>query len=242
MNKKIFVLQFRTDQSEAHDQLCLNQALEGMNVSFVYFNPTRNEMPENLDNADALILSGSGEFFVGKEPGKDTWMPRVLELMDEALEKDVPMLGLCFGSQLLAKHQGANITDDKKHMELGTFEITMNEKAKDDPIFSAMPEKYYVILGHKETPIDIPDNLEILASSERVPAQAIRVKGKKAWSVLFHPEVNKKQLLERLEMYPEYMEDPSKIDEFEAQLNEVPHAQEVILSFARFVISNEIKR
>ena len=59
MNKKIFVLQFRTDQSEAHDQLCLNQALEGMNVSFVYFNPTRNEMPENLDNQNDAYLMQS---------------------------------------------------------------------------------------------------------------------------------------------------------------------------------------
>lgn len=237
--KTIFVLQFRTDQSEAHDRICLTESLEEINISFKFFNPTRNEMPNNLDEADGIILSGSGEFFITKEPGKDTWMPQVLQSIDEALAKDIPLLGLCFGSQLLAKHQGAEISKEKQYSEVGVYEILMFDIAKSDPIFSSMPEKYTVILGHKETPINLPDNLVALGRSDQVPAQAIRVKGKNAWSVLFHPEINKKQLLERLSMFPEYIEDRGKLEELNKTWGEVPHAVEVIRSFARFIIDHK---
>ena len=238
--KSLYVLQFRTDQSELHDRKCIAQSFKDLDISLTFFNMINKEHPENLDNAIGIILSGSGEFFVGKGDGKDSWMVEAHTLVDEALEKDIPILGLCFGSQILGVHQGGEIVSDEKLRESGTYTISKTAHAKEDPLFCSLPEEFTAILGHKETVVNLPEHVTILASSEKVGAQAIRVKNKHAWAVLFHPELTKQTLLDRFMMYPDYLISQS-IEEAAESLLDTPHAPRLMHAFGEFTLAHAKK-
>lgn len=199
-------------------------------VTFV--NLLLNEPVPDLGAFDAVIIGGSGEVHLDEDHTNEVWFPIAMGLIDEILEKNMPLFGICFGFQLLALHQGARVVAEEGGSEVGSFDITALEAASADPIFSALPQTYVAQEGHNLIVRDFPSQCIQLARSERVDCQAYRIEGTQAWATLYHPELNMEQTRERTNLYGD--EDYNFTGGVNAQediLRESPEASRVIPLF-----------
>ncbi len=236
MSTKILLVQFRHDISEQHEQECFEEALLQHSVKWIYVNGIDGNLaPYLLDTVDAVIFGGSGELGLTKD--HDTpWLSKVLAFIDEVHAHNKPILGVCFGFQLLSISQGGSVVHDPQQVEVGTFPVTLQESSISDPLFKNIPKIFDAQLGHKHVVSQLNGTLEYLAESERVFPQAYRVKGKDAWGVLFHPEMNRSRMKGRLSMFPDYL--PEDVDP-DQLFTDTPYAEKVLHNFINFVINRD---
>jgi GMP synthase (glutamine-hydrolysing) len=109
-----------------------------------------------------------------------------LELIERALRDEVPMLGICLGSQLIAKALGARVYRNTD-LEIGWEPVWWTDAAKDDALFGGMASPEMFFHWHGET-FDLPEGAEWLAYSEKCRHQAYRY-GTKVYGIQFHPEI-----------------------------------------------------
>lgn len=113
------------------------------------------------------------------------WLREEDELIRGLVRRAVPTLGVCLGSQLVAKAAGARVYPVREP-EIGWREVALTEAAAGDPLLGRLPARFeafqWHFYGH-----DVPPGGSLLASSP-VCAQAFRL-GEAAWGVQFHPEV-----------------------------------------------------
>lgn len=109
-----------------------------------------------------------------------------LGLIERALNNDVPVLGICLGSQLIARALGARVYKNAQ-LEIGWEPVWFTDAAKDDALFGEMRSPETFFHWHGET-FDLPDGAEWLAYSEKCRHQAYRY-GSRVYGVQFHPEI-----------------------------------------------------
>jgi GMP synthase (glutamine-hydrolysing) len=108
---------------------------------------------------------------------------------DEIFKLGVPVLGICYGMQLITKKLGGRV-ERSSEQEFGLAEVAVTEK---DPLFAgvANPEKNWKVwMSHGDKVVKIPKGFESIGSSSNTPAAVIRDKKNKIYGVQFHPEVN----------------------------------------------------
>lgn len=143
-------------------------------------------LPERLEH-DAVMVLGGG--FLPDDDLKAPWLPPTRALVGEALEREVPVFGICLGGQLLAHVAGGEVQGDVGAPENGSTPITIRAEAADDTLFHGLPEVVPAIEHHVDAVTALPPGATWLAESERCPYQAFRV-GDRAWGVQFHPETS----------------------------------------------------
>lgn len=153
--------------------------------------------PEMLQGVEAVLLGGSGDFLVseGEVPEQVEAIGRVAH---EARSRGIPLLGICFGAQIMAKVFGGTLEKDVSRQELGTYEITKTPAAQFCPIFSGLPDVFPVQLGHKDHITELPKGAVKLAFSERSEVQAFTFPGEKTYAYTFHPELDREDIEWRL--------------------------------------------
>jgi GMP synthase (glutamine-hydrolysing) len=111
------------------------------------------------------------------------------KLLADAVEHDVPVLGVCFGAQLLARALGGEVYAGEEP-EIGWCEIVPTEAVRDDPVLGHADGPTSTFQFHMDT-FSLPSGASLLATSERYENQAFRIGS--AWGVQFHPEVDYRQ-------------------------------------------------
>jgi len=125
-----------------------------------------------------------------------------LKLIKSCLKGNVPVLGICLGSQMLAKAAGADVYKGKKK-EIGWYDVQLTDEGKRDRLFIGLPDRFIVFQWHGDT-FDMGTDLKsvpnkCLASSELFPHQIIKV-GKNAYGLQFHLEVTEKMVMEWIDV------------------------------------------
>jgi GMP synthase (glutamine-hydrolysing) len=124
------------------------------------------------------------------------------EWLTEAVRREIPLLGICLGAQLLARALGAEVRPGEGP-EIGWAPVEILDP--DDPILGALAPSTTVLHWHGEV-FDLPEGAEHLARSERTEVQAFRHGN--AWGILFHPEAD--FALEAWLAVPEMVREASK--------------------------------
>ena len=132
--------------------------------------------------ADAVIVLGGAMH--PDEEERHGWLRPELEYLGGLLERGTPMLGVCLGSQLLARAAGASVFRSAEP-EVGWLPVELTEAAATDPVAASLPERFDAFQWHHYTH-ELPAGAVELARS-RVCTQAFRLG--QAWGVQFHPEV-----------------------------------------------------
>ena len=135
-----------------------------------------------LDPGDFLLIMG-GPMSVN-DP--DSWIASELHFVKMALECHIPVLGICFGAQLLAKASGASVAPGPK-FEIGMVPVSLSEIDKADPVFGSLPQTFPVFQWHGEG-MTLPPGSTPLATSEDFPVQAFRMNDR-IYGLLFHLEM-----------------------------------------------------
>lgn len=144
--------------------------------------------PEPLESYDAVLVFG-GAMHVDHEDAHP-WLREELEWLHELLGRQVPTLGICLGSQLLARASGARV-GPLAEPEIGWFDVELTEAGLADPILSALPPRFEAFQWHHYGH-DLPDGAVALAENA-ASLQAFRL-GENCWGVQFHPEVTEPQV------------------------------------------------
>lgn len=222
---KILLIQTRKDKMIEHEYNCF---LREMNlkpeelVSYDMF--LENKIDSKIvDQYDAVILGGTGEFAVYNQE-KLPFLEDVYKLIRYCYQKNIPLLGVCFGIQLAAIAFDGEVKYMPEKKEAGNYLVTLSEEGKRDLIFENMPEKFYAVIGHMDFVTKVPESAIVLASSERCPVQAITFPGKKFYVFQFHPELDKCGLIDRLKFY--YKKGYAKEEEIQDIIDNAPEADE----------------
>jgi GMP synthase (glutamine-hydrolysing) len=134
------------------------------------------------DVGDLLIVMG-GPMSVN-DP--DPWIAQETEFIRSVILTGKPVIGVCLGSQFMAKSLGATVRSGRV-LEIGMTPVTLTAEAKQDPVFRTLPESFNVFEWHGEV-FDLPKDCVPLAGSDIAPLQAFRY-GAHAYGLLFHLEM-----------------------------------------------------
>lgn len=128
------------------------------------------------------IMTGSPAF-VGDDEG---WMRWGAALLGELLAQELPLLGVCFGHQLLGRHLGSDVGPNPRGREMGTIDVEI-EPAADDPLLAALPRRFEAQVTHRDVIRGPSAALEVLGKAPHDPHHVVRA-GRRAWGLQFHPE------------------------------------------------------
>lgn len=168
----------------------------------------RDPVPSNPRCFSALIVMG-GPMGVDEEDHYP-WLRDELQLLREAIALDLPTLGVCLGSQLIAKAAGARVGPGPEK-EIGWYSLMLTAEGMRDPLFSRFPATFDAFEWHGDV-FDLPPGSVGLVSSARYPTQAFRV-GHRVYGLLFHLEVTPTMVRKMVEAFDEELaglDDPSR--------------------------------
>ena len=158
----------------------LASSLTARGVSLDRYLVPQDGLPK--DAGDLLIVMG-GPMSVN-DP--DPWIAEETAFIRSALHAGKPVIGVCLGSQFMAKALGATVRSGKAP-EIGMTPIRLTNEGKSDPVFSPCPETFEVFEWHGKV-FDLPKDCVPLAGSDFAPLQAFRY-GACAYGLLFHLEM-----------------------------------------------------
>ena len=131
-----------------------------------------------------VVVTGSAAMVTDLE----SWAERTAEWLLDAVQAGVPILGICYGHQLLAHALGGRVGKNPRGHEVGTITLSIAGVAAADPLLGGFPARIEVQATHLESVLELPPGAELLASSTLDPHHAFRMPGRPAWGLQFHPE------------------------------------------------------
>lgn len=155
-------------------------------------------LPKDLKGIKAVVVLG-GPMNVDEED-KYPFLRPENEFIRTVLKKRIPYLGICLGSQLLAKAAGAKVVKSPVK-EIGWYKVILTADGKRDPLFKGFREDEPIYHWHGDM-FQVPAQGRLLATATGCPNQAVRV-GKNAYGLQFHVEVTDKSIKEWCDAYIE---------------------------------------
>ena len=135
------------------------------------------------DGFSGAIVTGSGAMVTDRHD----WSERSAQWLRDAAHAGMPLLGICYGHQLLAHALGGEVGDNPAGREMGTIELELQPHAADDALFAGLPSRFPAQATHLQSVLRAPEGAALLASSALDACHAFRW-GDSAWGVQFHPE------------------------------------------------------
>lgn len=157
------------------------QALQLQHGEYRVVRPHLGEPLPDFSDLSAAILSGSWAMVTDHAE----WSERTAAWIRAAIDHQLPLLGVCYGHQLMAYALGGEVADNPQGWERGLK--TVENLAAQDALLSALPARFAAWLSHRQTVLQAPPGAQVLARSAQDECQIIRY-SPAALSVQFHPE------------------------------------------------------
>jgi GMP synthase (glutamine-hydrolysing) len=178
-----------------------------------------------------VVVTGSSALVSAREP----WSERAAAWMREAVVAGTPLLGICYGHQLLAHALGGRVGRNPRGGEIGTVTVELQAAARQDPLLGGLPARLTVQATHVESVLELPPGARLLASSATDPHQAFAC-GERAWGVQFHPEFDAEVVRTYLEVRREEIrEEGIDAEALERAVEESPHGTQLLRRFAQLL-------
>jgi len=132
-----------------------------------------------FNDFEGVILSGSPDMMSRKDTQE-----KFRREAEAVLDARVPILGVCFGHQLIAHAFGSSVVADAENV----LRFVKTAILLDDPLFSGLPREVSLLESRHEIVKALPEEFEKLAASETSPIAAMRHRKRTLYGVQFHPE------------------------------------------------------
>lgn len=142
-------------------------------------------LPQDLSGYDGLVMLGGG--LMPDEFDRAPWLRAERNLARQAIDADLPTLGICLGGQLLADVAGGTVRARTGPVERGATPISPTAAGADDPVIGALGRGAPMIENHRDMITELPPGATLLACSPAIGNQAFRL-GSHVRGVQFHPE------------------------------------------------------
>lgn len=188
---------------------------------------TGAELPEP-DEPAGIVVTGSSAMVSAREP----WSERTADWLAAAVGEGTPVLGICYGHQLLAHALGGRVGPNPLGREIGTVALRIFPEARGDALLGALPARTFAHATHVESVLELPPGAQRLAESDIDANQAFSA-GARAWGVQFHPEFDADVMRGYLEARREILRrEGLDADALLAAVRESPDAASVLRRFA----------
>ncbi len=181
------VLLVRNDPYESFGTAAPALAMAGLDLVTANL-PAGADLPA-LDAVSGVVMFG-GTVNVD-QVGDHPYLARVRSYTREAVDRGVPYLGICLGSQILARAMEVKVVRGPVR-EVGFEPVRATPQAKEDPLLSFLGSDEMVMQWHEDTHA-LPEDATLLVTSDAVPVQGYRI-GDRAWGIQFHLEVDAVEL------------------------------------------------
>jgi GMP synthase-like glutamine amidotransferase len=188
-----------------HWKICLRE-------KFDVFKATSRQFPDCRDFSH-IILTGSEASIMHREK----WAEDEIDLVKEAAERGVAILGSCYGHQLLAVAlAGPRHVRRCANPEIGWISISINQADG----FLGVERSAFCFSSHLDEVMDLPDDFHVFASSDQCQVQGFRLINQPIWGLQIHPEINIEEARWYLKKRVENRHEPLQL--FQAALNSRP--------------------
>jgi GMP synthase (glutamine-hydrolysing) len=165
--------------------------LSALDTKLSWTNPDRL-----LGEYDGVIFGGSSDFdFNGGRDEKDparivslVILSRVRNIISHALTQDFPLLGVCFGHQIIAEMRGGEVKNDSTQEKVGSYKLALTEDGMKDRLFGDFSEGFFAQYDHKDSATKLPEGAVLIGGAPNCRFAALRY-GKKGYTMQFHPEM-----------------------------------------------------
>jgi GMP synthase-like glutamine amidotransferase len=224
--KKILFLQNGTmEYSVSRVDLRFEEA--GFEVDYCW--AYNNIFPKNLDGYAGAFISGSPHGAYEDIP----WIQQEHQIIEALAKREVPMLGVCFGTQILASALcGQDQVFRRETCEVDYKDLEVHHPEQHDPLLVSIGNKVRMFIWHNdEVRHDHPD-MQILASSDLCPNQIWRYRDLPMWGIQGHPELTREQAtLVFQENRDRLSKDGADVDQLISSADEAIEAKQLLSNF-----------
>ena len=150
----------------------------GASSKIIYPQEAIPQIHKNRKDIDGIILSGGPA---------SVYQKNAPAINPEIFNLKIPILGICYGFQLTAKLLKGKVISGKK--EYGPATLKLKVKSEKLKVTKDLPKSFVVWMSHGDEVIKLPEDFEVLGSSEHVPFAFVEDKKRKIFGLQFHPEV-----------------------------------------------------
>ena len=176
---------------------------------------------------DGVVVTGSWAMVTDREP----WSEASADYLRELVDRKVPLLGVCYGHQLLAHALGGLVGYNPAGRHAGTAEVELTQEAHGDALFRGFESPLIVHVSHSQRVLDVPAEAVLLARCERDPFHAFRI-GECAWGVQFHPEFSAETARDYIRIRaPTIQAEGLDPEQLLANVRESPHGEQLLRRF-----------
>lgn len=144
------------------------------------------------ENCLWVIITGSHSMVTDNH----LWSLKLVKWIKNLIDNEIPLLGICFGHQIIAKAAGGIVGYNPNGEELGT--VMIKRVDINDPLFNNLPMEFQAQVIHSQSVLQLPPDALLLAGNSHEGCHGFRI-GKSAWGVQFHPEFSEAVMKKYLE-------------------------------------------
>lgn len=190
--------------------------------------PTRDPLPDSDAGFCGILVTGSHAGAWESLP----WIPPLETFLRESTR---PVLGVCFGHQVVATAFGGRVAAHPQGSETGVVSIERYSAADDDVLLGAVPRRFPAPTLHDDHVVEAPVGARVLAGNPHSPVQAFRL-GDRIRGVQFHPEISPDLMRDLLKLRrADGALDSARAGELLEGVRPTPEASEVLTRFTELV-------
>jgi GMP synthase (glutamine-hydrolysing) len=209
----------------------ISHEMGSSNAAITVVNAMEGEALPPFDTLSGVIITGSPAMVTDK----DAWMQVLIAWIPQVVERNIPLLGICFGHQLLAEAMGGHADYHPNGREMGTVSIQLTPEGKQDKLLGALPDDFLAHTTHAQTVIKLPANALRLAENSFEIHHAVRL-GDSAWGVQFHPEFSAEIMRAYVsEQTPSLLKEGHNVEELTAAVCHTDAANSLLKRFMTIV-------
>ncbi|MBI5227318.1 gamma-glutamyl-gamma-aminobutyrate hydrolase family protein [Candidatus Micrarchaeota archaeon] len=142
-----------------------------------------------------VVISGSGpidpandEQKIGQDVTSGELNSTVLRIIELCVERGIPLLGICYGHQMICRSAGARV-EDLETYEFGFVPVQLTQNSQEHPLFAGIDSPFLAAEHHNMGVRKPSGSLDVLAQNDRC-VQAVQIRGTEVTGVQFHPDFN----------------------------------------------------
>lgn len=186
--------------------------------------------------ADAVMISGSPRDAFAD----DEWTHGLMAKVARLLEKRKPVLGVCYGHQILGRVKGGKVGRCEGGWELGETKVEATTEGAGSALLQGLPKQMNVMQSHRDCVLEVPGKGVLLASSPHTKVQAAQW-AERVYGVQFHPEFTGEVIrgvwAERRDRWRDQVK--FNLDEKLDRAKECPHGLAILRNFLKIISSHE---
>jgi len=167
---------------------CFHRLFEGHGLSFTTWNVVDMEFPPSVHAAAGWLITGSKHGAYDDLP----FIPPLEAFLRRAFENAVPIVGICFGHQVIAQAMGGKVVQFAGGWRAGW------------EIYDFDGEEVALTAWHQDQVVELPEGAEVIGRSEHCENAAI-LYGRKAFTIQAHPEYGRAELSGLIDIRGPYM-------------------------------------